>query len=68
MVHFLMGKPLIVYRNAPAFKEWPTNFKLLLQALLMVTNLRHLWVSTKYEILTRENFVISQKFSHPKNH
>ena len=30
---FLTGKPLIVYSNAPAFKEWPTNFKLLFQAL-----------------------------------
>ena len=30
---FPMGKPLIVYSNAPAFKEWPTNFKLLFQAL-----------------------------------
>ena len=29
-----MGKPLIVYSNVPAFKEWPTNFKLLFQALL----------------------------------
>ena len=28
-----MGKLLIVYRNVPAFKEWPINFKLLLQAL-----------------------------------
>ena len=27
-----MGKPLIIYRNVPAFKEWPTNFKLLFQA------------------------------------
>ena len=30
-----MGKPLIVYCNVPAFKEWPTNFKLLFQALCM---------------------------------
>ena len=29
-----MGKPLIVYCNVPAFKEWPTNFKLLFQALV----------------------------------
>ena len=28
-----MGKPLIVYRNVPAIKEWPTNFKLLFWAL-----------------------------------
>ena len=28
-----MGKPLIVYSNVPAFKEWPTNFKLLFLAL-----------------------------------
>ena len=28
-----MGKPLIVHCNIPAFKEWPTNFKLLFQAL-----------------------------------
>ena len=28
-----MGKPLIVYWNVPAFKEWATNFKLLFQAL-----------------------------------
>ena len=32
---FPMGKPLIVYRNVPAFKEWPTNFKLLFQALCL---------------------------------
>ena len=31
---FPMGKPLIIYCNALAFKEWPTNFKLLFQALL----------------------------------
>ena len=30
---FPMDKPLIVYSNVPAFKEWPTNFKLLFQAL-----------------------------------
>ena len=30
-----MGKPLIVYSNVPAFKEWPTNFKLLFQALIV---------------------------------
>ena len=30
---FPMEKPLIVYSNVPAFKEWPTNFKLLFQAL-----------------------------------
>ena len=28
-----MGKPLIIYCNVPAFKEWLTNFKLLFQAL-----------------------------------
>ena len=28
-----MEKPLIVYSNVPAFKKWPTNFKLLFQAL-----------------------------------
>ena len=28
-----MEKPLIVYSNVPAFKEWPTKFKLLFQAL-----------------------------------
>ena len=28
-----MEKPLIVYSDVPAFKEWPTNFKLLFQAL-----------------------------------
>ena len=32
---FPMGTPLIVYSNVPAFKEWPTNFKLLFQALNM---------------------------------
>ena len=31
-----MGKPLIVYCNVPAFKKWPTNFKLLFQALVYV--------------------------------
>ena len=30
---FPMGKPLISYSHVPAFKEWPTNFKLLFQAL-----------------------------------
>ena len=30
-----MEKPLIVYSNVPASKEWPTNFKLLFQALCM---------------------------------
>ena len=30
---FPMGKPLKVYCNVPAVKEWPTNFKLLFQAL-----------------------------------
>ena len=30
---FSCGKPLIVYRNVLAFKEWPNNFKLLFQAL-----------------------------------
>ena len=29
-----MEKPLIVFSNVPAFKEWPTKFKLLFQALL----------------------------------
>ena len=28
-----MEKPLKVYNNVAAFKEWPTNFKLLFQAL-----------------------------------
>ena len=28
-----MGKPLIVYNNAPAFKEWLTNFKFIFNAL-----------------------------------
>ena len=28
-----MGKPLIIYCNVPAFKEWPNNFKMLFQAL-----------------------------------
>ena len=28
-----MEKPLIVYSNVPTFKEWPTKFKLLFQAL-----------------------------------
>ena len=31
---FPMEKPLIIYCNVPAFKEWPTNFKLLFQALV----------------------------------
>ena len=31
--YFSMGKPLIVNRNVPAYKEWPTNFKLLFQTL-----------------------------------
>ena len=31
---FPMEKPLIVFSNVPAFKEWPTNFKLLFQALM----------------------------------
>ena len=31
---FPMEKPLIIYSNVPAFKEWPTNFKLLFQALV----------------------------------
>ena len=30
---FPMEKSLIVYRNVPAFKEWPTIFKFLFQAL-----------------------------------
>ena len=30
---FPKGKPLIIYCNVPAFKEQPTNFKLLFQAL-----------------------------------
>ena len=30
---FLMEKPLIVYYNVPAYKEWLTNFKLLFPAL-----------------------------------
>ena len=29
-----MEKPLIVHSNVPTFKEWLTNFKLLLQALV----------------------------------
>ena len=33
-----MEKPLIVYSNVPAFKEWPTNFKLLFQALVQPTH------------------------------
>ena len=36
-----MGKPLIIYCNVPAFKEWPTNFKLLFQALLPYTEIKH---------------------------
>ena len=32
-----MRKPLIIYCNVPTFKEWPTNFKLLFQALYMYT-------------------------------
>ena len=30
---FPMGKPLTIYCNVSAFKEWLTNFKLLFQAL-----------------------------------
>ena len=30
---FPIGKPLIVYCNVPAFQQWPTNLKLLFQAL-----------------------------------
>ena len=30
-----MGEPLIVCSNVPAFEEWPTNFKLLFQALVI---------------------------------
>ena len=28
-----MGKSLIIYSNVPTFKEWPTNFKMLFQAV-----------------------------------
>ena len=31
-----MGKSLIVYSDVLAFKEWPTNFKLLFQGLGIV--------------------------------
>ena len=40
-----MEKPLIVYSNVPAFKEWPTKFKLLFQALLTPSTLPALVVS-----------------------
>ena len=33
-----MGKSLIVHCTVPAFKEWPTNFKLLFQALNTYTH------------------------------
>ena len=32
---------MIVYWNVPAFKEWPTNFKLLFQALAIHMCLSH---------------------------
>ena len=34
LLYISNGIPLIVYCNVPAFKEWPTNFKLLFQALI----------------------------------
>ena len=33
LLNFSNGEPLIAYCIIPAFKEWPTNFKLLFQAL-----------------------------------
>ena len=35
LLYIPMGKPLIVYNNVFAFKECPTNFKSIFQALLM---------------------------------
>ena len=53
-----MGKPLMVYRNVPVFKEWPTNFKLLFQTLVWPNDHNYsnkaynVWQPTKHSITT----------------
>ena len=37
---FPMEKPLIVYNNVPAFKEWPINFKLLFHSATIELNVQ----------------------------
>ena len=42
-----MGKPLLVYNNVSAFKEWPTNFKSIFQAPLMLYVVKFWWSTIK---------------------